>query len=186
MSMEWRNAQFTKHDTPDVRSISCEINHPEFGWIPFHAKEDDNGAAFDVPAMIAEMVASGQVDAYVEPSHSAPTSADVNAERERRLFVGKGFTPTGHGTPVMVNALDEPNLTGLATVALAQINAGNGSTTITWRDNNNVSHTLTYYQVVELHAQAAEYKQQLYNASWILKDIDPIPTDYTDDAHWTA
>lgn len=36
MQLEWRNA------VPlDDGRIDCEINHPQFGWIPFTADPDD-------------------------------------------------------------------------------------------------------------------------------------------------
>lgn len=54
--MEWRNAKYDAAGT-----ITCEINHPLFGWIPFTANPDDTGAAFDVAALFAEMAASGKV-----------------------------------------------------------------------------------------------------------------------------
>ena len=34
--MEFRNARFNQHGT-----IDCEINDPQFGWIPFTASPDD-------------------------------------------------------------------------------------------------------------------------------------------------
>ena len=34
---EWRNGQLTNNPL----YIDCEINHPEFGWIPFTAYRDD-------------------------------------------------------------------------------------------------------------------------------------------------
>lgn len=34
--MEYRNARFSENGT-----IECEIDHPDFGWIPFTASPDD-------------------------------------------------------------------------------------------------------------------------------------------------
>ena len=34
--MDVRNAKFTKNG-----AIDCEIEHPQFGWIPFTASPDD-------------------------------------------------------------------------------------------------------------------------------------------------
>lgn len=122
--------------------------------------------------------------AFSPPPPPPVTNAHVNRERDRRLALGTEVTPTGHGQAVAVNSLDEGNLTGLATLAVAQAAAGNGSATVQWRDNNDVLHTLTYDQVIEMHGLAAAYKQAVYAASWTLKDSDPIPADYTDDTHW--
>jgi hypothetical protein len=117
---------------------------------------------------------------------NAPTNQSVNAERDRRLLEGRGFTPTGHDSSVKINSLDEPNLNGLATLAVVQSGAGNGSATVNWRDNDDVLHTLTFDQVIELYGLAAAYKQAIYAASWAIKDLDPIPEDYADDSRWPA
>lgn len=109
----------------------------------------------------------------------------VNSERDRRLMAGTFVTPTGHSTPVYLNHADEPNLVGLTATALFQVQSGNGSQTVTWRDNSNVLHELTYDQVIEMQALAAAFKQAVYEASWSLKDSPSgIPLDYADDAHW--
>lgn len=34
--MEYRNAKYNKHGT-----IDCEVNHPQFGWVPFTCSKDD-------------------------------------------------------------------------------------------------------------------------------------------------
>jgi len=116
--------------------------------------------------------------------HRASQNQDVNSERDRRLMVGKSFTPTGHSTPVKVNILDGPNLTGLASIAIVQSGAGNGSTAVVWRDNENVNHTLTYDQVIELHGLAGQYTSSVYAAAWTLKDAETLPENFTDDIHW--
>ena len=35
-TIEYRNAKYTKHG-----NIEVEINHPDYGWIPFAAVEND-------------------------------------------------------------------------------------------------------------------------------------------------
>ena len=56
--MKTRNASFNKFG-----SIDCEINHPNFGWIPFTASPDD------VEPIGAEVfnAAKASAAAYVEP-----------------------------------------------------------------------------------------------------------------------
>lgn len=39
-------------------------------------------------------------------------------------------------------------------------------------------------QTTELMRKAKAFAQQIYQASWALKDADPISQDYTDDKHW--
>lgn len=52
--MNWRNA---KYAFPGQDTIECEIEHPEYGWIPFGCSVSEQ------PDLHAEMVASGQVAA---------------------------------------------------------------------------------------------------------------------------
>jgi len=87
-----------------------------------------------------------------------PGPEDINRERER------------------------PNMNNVATVAITQVQAGNGSSTITWRDNADVPHVLTYEQVIEMHILSVAHTQSVYDASWVLKET--LPANYTADEHW--
>jgi hypothetical protein len=73
--MEYRNAKFTSQGT-----IDCEINHPEFGWIPFTASPDDHEQlGRDIYA-----AASPSATPYVAPP---PPSADELLAAERAAMV---------------------------------------------------------------------------------------------------
>jgi hypothetical protein len=48
--MEYRNPTYTENGW-----IDCEINHPEYGWIPFTCDSNDKGALFDTAALFEEM-----------------------------------------------------------------------------------------------------------------------------------
>lgn len=65
--MEYRNACFIE----DGR-INCEINHPQYGWIPFTADPNDQGASFDVAALHAAMAADPNTGPYVPPPPIVP------------------------------------------------------------------------------------------------------------------
>lgn len=70
---QYRNPTFTASGR-----IDCEINHPEYGWLPFTVDPQDTGAAFDVAALDAAIRQAGGIAAYVPPS-----AADLlAAERE--------------------------------------------------------------------------------------------------------
>lgn len=74
--MEYRNAKFVRDGW-----INCEINHPQYGWIPFTANPADTGAQFDVAALHAAMSADSATQAYVPepppPPPPAPTLTDL-------------------------------------------------------------------------------------------------------------
>ena len=65
--MQFRNPIFTS-----TGAIDCEINHPVYGWIPFTAVAGDTGAEFDVDAMLAEIIAAGNIVPYVAPEPPPP------------------------------------------------------------------------------------------------------------------
>lgn len=82
--MQWRNPAYNAAGT-----IDCEINHPDYGWIPFTAAAGDTGAQFDVTAMLAEITAAGNIAPYVPPD--PPTAEELRAAMapltRRQLFI---------------------------------------------------------------------------------------------------
>lgn len=81
--MEYRNAKRIKNGL-----IDCEINHPNYGWIPFTCDPNDTGAAFDVSDLHARMSADPETLAYTPPTQAeldAAKAHEVRAERDNRL-----------------------------------------------------------------------------------------------------
>lgn len=79
--MNYRNPVFNENQT-----IDCEIEHPEYGWIPFTA--DPNDVEEHGRAIYAELIANADIAPYVPPP--PPTdeevAAQVRAERDRRIL----------------------------------------------------------------------------------------------------
>jgi hypothetical protein len=99
--MNYRNAQRLS----DGR-IDCEIEHPDYGWIPFTCDPNDTGAQFDVVALHAQMDADPETAAYVPPTQEeldAAAAAIVREERDRRL--------TSDVDPIVSNPLRWADLT---------------------------------------------------------------------------
>lgn len=79
--MEYRNPKFIENGW-----IDCEINHPEYGWIPFSCDPNDTGAQFDTAALFAEM--QPHAAPYVPPTQEeldAMAAEEVRIERNLRL-----------------------------------------------------------------------------------------------------
>lgn len=110
----------------------------------------------------------------------AAIHAAINAERARRITAGKVFD----GVYVTGRDEDARNLTNLALGAQLRISQGDTATHTTYRDGNNVDHDLTPSQLLSLWQQSAAYVSALYEASWALKAMDPLPADVTDDGLW--
>ena len=116
---------------------------------------------------------------------SSPSTADVDAERLRRIVIGKTFTIPGYGDIAMQGREeDQRNLLALANMALQAISAGQGSGTMQFRAADNVIHTLTWTQMLTLCNLTSAYVSAIYAASWALKDNPPIPGDYADAGYW--
>ncbi|ABF64387.1 hypothetical protein TM1040_1654 [Ruegeria sp. TM1040] len=112
--------------------------------------------------------------------------ARVNAERARRLVAGTKVTVTGNG-PVALSGRDEDtrNLQGLAFAAQLRLADGNTTHQTTFRDAENVDHVLTPAQVLEMWSLGSAWIEQVYAASWALKDTQGgIPADYANDGYW--
>lgn len=116
-----------------------------------------------------------------------PITADhVNAERVRRMDVGVIVTVSGYGDVALQGRdTDKISLLGLKDVAVMRIQAGDTTTTTKFRDRDNVDHFLTPPQIVELWQNGIAWLETIYNRSWDLKSMDPIPFDYQDEGYWT-
>lgn len=75
--MEFRNARYNKDGT-----IDCEVNHLDFGWLPYTASNQDVEAIGREVFEAAKNVASAYVD---PPVDIAQLAIDMRTERNRRL-----------------------------------------------------------------------------------------------------
>lgn len=77
--MNYRNAVYNKNG-----HIDCEIEHPQYGWIPFTCNPDDKGAAFDTKELFDRMVKFGKVKQYVPPTQAELDSEQMELIRIQR------------------------------------------------------------------------------------------------------
>ena len=112
--------------------------------------------------------------------------AVVHQERKKRIAQGTSVTLAGYGTPVALQGRDSDraNISDLAQLAQMRISAGDYTTTTVFRDRNNVDHSLNPAQITDLYIQAAAFFQAVMQASWTLKEMDPVITDPTQESHW--
>ena len=82
--MKYRNAKYNSDG-----SIDCEIEHPQYGWIPFTCDPNDKGSQFDTAALFEEMKPNSAP--YAPPPFpsqedlDAISAAEARAERDRLL-----------------------------------------------------------------------------------------------------
>lgn len=105
---------------------------------------------------------------------------EINHERDRRILAGKDFG----GIWVTGSDRDQLNLLALKDTARDLQAAGVTASVIPFRDGNNVEHALTADQIIDIANAGKAYVSAIYQASWALKAMDPIPQDVTNDALW--
>ncbi len=80
---EYRNPRF---NDPDNWQINVEINHPEYGWIPFTADQFDSYTKWNSKEFWDHLIASGEVQPYAPPVFTPEQLAiDIRFERDLLL-----------------------------------------------------------------------------------------------------
>lgn len=82
--MNYRNAKYIN----DSGWIDCEIEHPDYGWIPYTLDPADTDMTIDNDDLLAAMSANGDVAAYVPPTQAeldAQAADAVRRERDMKL-----------------------------------------------------------------------------------------------------
>ena len=80
MMTNYRNAKYIN----DSGCIDCEIEHPEFGWIPYTLDPADTDMTVNNDDLLAAMEAAGDVAAYIPPTQSELDAALSDQLREER------------------------------------------------------------------------------------------------------
>lgn len=120
---------------------------------------------------------------------SSPTSAAVNAERDRRIAAGFMFG----GKLYDFDDRAKANISGAALQAYMAIGAGaqvgdlrwhGGSSDFAWIAADNSMNTMDAQTVIQFGLAASAHEQGHIFAARAVKDADPIPADYTDDSYW--
>ena len=145
-----------------------------------------NGSVVDMTA--EEIDAFNAQKAAAEARRVAELPAKVNAERERRLVEGVTINVNGYGDiPLQGRDQDQINLLALKDTARDLAAAGVTTAIIPFRDADNVTHTLTPAQVIELANKGKAAASAIYQASWAIKARNDLATiDITDDQYWSA
>lgn len=131
-------------------------------------------------------VGQGGSAVFTAPPTPAPTGEDVNAERDRRLTLCPGMTPTGYGSEIIPQTRpeDRDNLQDLNTEARLRI-ASLDLSPILFRDADNGMHALSAAQIVELIEHIASYQADVWAAAWAIKDdAGGIQSNYETDSRW--
>ena len=125
------------------------------------------------------------------PPQPAPGPEMVTAERDRRIDAGIVFS----GHRFQSRSGDRENIAGAAQLAFMAIVAGAQPGDLRWADSDNdfvwiaEDNSLVPMDaptVIAFAKTAAGYKQALTMTARAIKDIDPIPDSFAEDALWPA
>lgn len=115
-----------------------------------------------------------------------PSNEEVNEERERRIILGCNVSIANVGTIYVTGSeKDIRNVAGLGQGAIVRIMA-NDTTLVPFRDGNNDVYNLSPQQMLELWQKSAGYISAIYQASWDIKELNPIPQDFASNTYWPS
>jgi len=138
----------------------------------------------------ADVVEANQIRRTWAVTQHAPTSADVTAERDRRLQ-----TFTFNGAVYDFGGDSTVNIAGAGSLALAAIINGaqpgnlrwaNPSRDFVWIASDNSSVTMDAQTCFAFAQAAATWKASHILAARAIKDMTPIPADYDANARWPS
>lgn len=118
-----------------------------------------------------------------------PTSALVDAERDRRIAAG--FTWDGRTFQSDRDSMD--NISGAATAAVAYLVQGGDPAEVYWQSpdtpfvwlaTDNTSVQMTPAQMIAFGEASLAHKKAHIFAARALKDAASIPADFANDKHW--
>lgn len=131
---------------------------------------------------------AAEIEAHLNPVIPL-TATDVDAERDRRIDAGVEF----QSVIFQSRATDRENIAGAAQLGFMAIVGGaqpgdlrwsNPDQDFAWISSDNSLVPMDAQTVVAFGKAATERKQALIFAARQLKDMEPIPADYTDDKWW--
>lgn len=141
----------------------------------------------EVAEAAAELWTPEEVEAYAAEQLSLireVTKTDLYAERERRISVPLRIVGLSVGSiEINMDGESQRNLGGLATSGiLAKMTGSTNKVEFKAYDNN--IYALTGDDLIAMGLQVFGHIQACYRAEWALKDMSPIPHDFTDDKYW--
>lgn len=116
-------------------------------------------------------------------------SAEINAYRDVKIAEGFEF----NGVMFDSRPEDQKRISGVGTLAFIAISQGatandyfwhGGTDPFVWISKSNDLIPMDAYTVVNFGKEAAKHQSLHIFAARMLKDMDPIPEDYTDPVYW--
>lgn len=130
-----------------------------------------------------------QIIKFREVEQITVDRGDVNAERDRRLEKKYNVNIKGNTVSVQMDSRSMNDLSNLAIHGLILKANNELDRTTTYRDANNVNHSLTPDDMCSLFVATNLQIQSLYEAAWLIKDDEALPATkklLKQDPRWPA
>lgn len=178
----------TKQNIID-RALAIHVEYPFRRDIPMK-NEDVESSVILTNEEVVEYIGNWCDTFYNQKTGSntgyIPSNDDVNEERERRIIVGCNVSISNVGTIYVTGSeKDIRNVAGLGQGAIVRI-MNNDNTIVNFRDGNNNMYALSPQQLLELWQKSANYISLIYQNSWTIKAMSPIPQDFASDIYWSS
>jgi len=113
-----------------------------------------------------------EIDAAELPRRIAERKQEADRLRAQKIAAGMPYTfPDGQtGTVQLRSQVDIANVQGVASSGQALVMAGDSTTTLQFRDAEDISHALTGQQAIEMGLAVSGFISAHYAAAWAHKD----------------
>ena len=111
--MNYRNAQYIS-----ATVIDCEINHPNYGWIPYTLDPSDTDMTVNNTDLLSNMFAKGDIATYI-----APTQGELDEALATELRIERDFKLVSEVDPIVTNPLRWAELTSASQESWIQYRA---------------------------------------------------------------
>lgn len=137
---------------------------------------------FETGTVIAGMFWDGSV--LLNPPAPTPTAKDVNTERDRRQQIAVPVQ-VDTNTSFYVDIDDKSRTFILAVTEMANIiTAAGNSDLIDFTGADNITRSLTPDAIRLMSVQVFQELARIQAKAREIKNTDPIPANFKDDAHW--
>lgn len=121
-----------------------------------------------------------------DPGTTPPSVEDVALERDRRLAMGFAYDfQDGRGVHQFATTVEDwKGWDKVDKLSNALQNVGNTTQTIDILTETGPA-AITAVEWSQIIIAAGVWEQVIWQKSFVLQAMDPIPADYTDDSHWS-
>lgn len=158
----WNDSEHTSFD--------CELNHSEYGWIPFTVKDNDtsyycselwkNRDTFEIQEYVP---VQEDLDALKEQKHQ-----ELRTERDKLRQIEFAVYNNAN---YQIRQEDQDNMNTFLTNAIGMLSGIMSRENFSIMDADNILRTLTPEQIIELGLAMKTKVEEIYARYWYARDV---------------